>query len=616
MLILALTLTLSLGVSVWASITQFLNDADEFYKTIGLIEYIGQAYPQDDIVDADMVADLVELDLSEIADDPATLLWDQTARYFGYVEGFKRDDKVTQVYQPALLVVSRVTYNTSYNAYTAVVADSLYSSFIEVDDMVILLTNFGALESDRFYVVSGLSFIDWSPYGILSPTEFSNEAAEANGINIPPILDITVNADEGIAYDLPEVYEKAGESLQVSQNFVMVNSTDDLMSLYPFHQEEEYLLEGREFSEEEYQNGDSVVIISEFMAVRLEKTVGDTITIGFAEPDSTGESPKYWAGNGFRNEADFKIVGITNTIKGKEWYVYVPKSVGVPASTMPIGYTVGQAVVRNSEAGEFAARIDQLMQGRFNLTMYDQGYADVAIPFITILNIAKILTAIVAVVELAVLIFFGYIFVYRQRETGETLLLLGQVTWVSGYFLLSAGVIALIATLIGSWIGYQFHDRVLQLVADAALSQTLIDGRYSNGNLSISRVLEFAPQLDLAFFLNFGLIVFGVALLSCLIFLTIAFQVTRSKSSVPAALAENGRPPTCGVAAGNMLFCPSCGVALERLSYRCWPSRWFSFWDSFLRPPTAISSSWKMFMKILRSPVDLPISRVNRLGDR
>ncbi len=452
------------------------------------------------------------------------------ARYFGYVEGFKRDDKVTQVYQPALLVVSRVTYNTSYNAYTAVVADSLYSSFIEVDDMVILLTNFGALESDRFYVVSGLSFIDWSPYGILSPTEFSNEAAEANGINIPPILDITVNADEGIAYDLPEVYEKAGESLQVSQNFVMVNSTDDLMSLYPFHQEEEYLLEGREFSEEEYQNGDSVVIISEFMAVRLEKTVGDTITIGFAEPDSTGESPKYWAGNGFRNEADFKIVGITNTIKGKEWYVYVPKSVGVPASTMPIGYTVGQAVVRNSEAGEFAARIDQLMQGRFNLTIYDQGYADVAIPFITILNIAKILTAIVAVVELAVLIFFGYIFVYRQRETGETLLLLGAgKPWVSGYFLLSAGVIALIATLIGSWIGYQFHDRVLQLVADAALSQTLIDGRYSNGNLSISRVLEFAPQLDLAFFLNFGLIVFGVALLSCLIFLTIAFQVTRSK---------------------------------------------------------------------------------------
>ncbi|MBG0786286.1 MAG: ABC transporter permease [Anaerolineaceae bacterium] len=530
LLIFALTLTLSLGVSVWASIAQFLDDADDFYKTIGLIEYIGQAYPQDDIVDPDMAADLADLDLSGIIDDPATLLWDQTARYFGYVEGFKRDDKVTQVYQPALLVVSRVTYNTSYNAYTAVVANSLYSSFIEVDDMVILLTSFGDLQSDRYYAVLGLSYIDWSPYGILTPNELTSEAAAANGIDIPPILDITVETDEGISYDLPEVYEKAGESLQVSQNFVLVNSTDDLMSLYPFHQEEAYLLEGREFSEEEYQSGDRVVIIPEFMAIRLDKSVGDTITINFAEPDSTGETPKYWAGNGFRNQADFKIIGITNTIKGREWYVYVPKSVGVPALPMPMGYTVGQAVVRNSEAGEFAARIDQLMQGRFNLTIYDQGYADVAIPFITILNIAKILTAIVAVVELAVLIFFGYIFVYRQRDTGETLLLLGAgKPWVSGYFLLSAGVIALTATLIGSWVGYQFHDRVLQMVAEAALSQTLIDGRYSNGNLSITRMLEFAPQLDLAFFLNFGLVVFGVALLSCLIFLTIAFQVTRSK---------------------------------------------------------------------------------------
>lgn len=530
LLIFALTLTLSLGVSVWASIRQFLDDADDFYKTIGLIEYIGQSYPEDLVSDPEMAEDLANLDLSGVENDPATLLWDQTSRYFGYIDGFKRDDKVTQTFQPALLVISRVTYNTSYNAYTAVVARSLYSSFVQDEDLIILQTGYGALESDRYYVISGIAYIDWSPYGIVSPAVLENAAAEANGIDIPLIQDITVETDTGISYDLPEVYENAGRTLEVSQNFILVNSTDDLMSLYPFHQEEEYLLEGREFTAEEYENGDRVVIIPEFVATRLEKTIGDTITIGFADADETGESPNYWAGSGFRNEAEFKIVGIINTVKGKEWYVYIPGSVGVPATTLPIGYTVGQAVVRNDEAGDFTLRVAQLMEGRFTLTVYDQGYSDVAVPFITILNIAKILTAIVAVVELAVLIFFGYIFVYRQRETGESLLMLGAgKPWVSGYFLLSAGVIALIATLVGSWVGYKFHDRVLQLVAEAALSQTLIDGRYSNGNLSITRVLEFAPQLDLTFFLNFGLIIFGIALLSCLVFLTIAFQVTRSK---------------------------------------------------------------------------------------
>jgi len=530
LLIFALTLTLSLGVSVWASIRQFLDDADDFYKTIGLIEYIGQSYPEDLVSDPEMAADLADLDLSVVENDPATLLWDQTSRYFGYVEGFKRDDRVSQTFIPALIVVSRVTYSSSYNAYTAVVAESLYSSFIEKDDMILLLGGYGALQSDRYYVVSGMSYIDWSPYGILSPLPVTSLAAEDNDITIPSILDITVETESGISYDLPEMFEKAGQTLQATYNYILVTSTDDLMSLYSFHQEELYLIDGREFTEEEYANGDRVVIIPEFMALRMEKSVGDTITIDFMEPDKTGESPYYWAGSGFRNEAEFKIVGIVNSVKGKEWYAYVPKSVGVPASTLPIGYTVGQAVIRNSEAGEFTLRVADQMQGRFNLTVYDQGYGDVAIPFITILNIAKILTAIVAVVELAVLIFFGYIFVYRQRETGETLLLLGAgKPWVSGYFLLSAGVIALIATLVGSWVGYKFHDRVLQLVAEAAQSQTLIDGRYSNGNLSITRVLEFAPQLDLAFFLKFGLIVFGIALISCLIFLTVAFQVTRSK---------------------------------------------------------------------------------------
>ena len=514
----------------WASIRQFLDEADDFYTTIGLIEYIGKSYPQDDKADPDMAEALAEFDLTEIENDPATLLWDPSSRYFGYVEGFKRDDRSDRVLNPALLLVSRVIYDPSLDAYTAVVAKALYSSLIEDESMVLLANDFGELENDRYYVISGKAYKGISPYINLIPEEFYSEAAAASGIEIPAVLDVTVETETGISYDLPEAVINAGKSLEVDHNYIMVNSTDNLMALYSFHQEELYLIDGREFADEEYHNGDPVVIIPEFMALRLDKTIGDTIPIGFVAPDATGENPYYWAGDGFADEAEFEIVGITNTVIGKEWQVFVPKAAGVPAVENPIGYTVGQVVVRNQEAAEFAARADQLMQDRFILSMYDQGYADVAVPFITILNIAKILTVIVAVVELAVLIFFGYLFVYRQRETGETLLMLGAgKPWVSGYFLLSAGVIALIATLLGSWVGYQLHDRVLQLVTQAAESQTLIDGRYSNGSLSIKRVLEFAPQLDLAFFLRFGAIVFGVALLFCLVFLMVAFRVTRSK---------------------------------------------------------------------------------------
>ncbi|MCB2214091.1 ABC transporter permease [bacterium] len=542
LLIFALTLTLSLGVSVWASIRQFLDDADDFYTTIGLIEYIGKNYPQDNVLDSDMAEALADLDLTVVENDPATLLWDSSARYYGYVEGFKRDDKSTEVRNPSLFIISRAAYNKSYNAYTANVTKTLYSSVIEDDSLILLDNSFGAFAYDRFYAISGYGYSGHTPYVNVSPMEFYSEAAADTGIELPLVLDVTKETENGVSYEIPEAYINAGKTLEVSHNFVMVNSTDNLMALYPFHQEELYLSEGREFNDQEYAEGSRVIIIPEFMATRLEKTIGDTLTMGFMAPSQAAEGPYYWAGNGYRNEADFKIIGITNTVRGKEWQVFVPKSVGVPTSDNPVGYTVGQAVVRNSEAGEFAARMNQLMQGRFILTIYDQGYADVAVPFITILNIAKILTAIVAVVELAVLIFFGYLFIYRQRETGETLLMLGAgKPWVSGYFLLSAGTIALLATLIGSWVGYRFHDQVLQLVVRAAESQALIDNRYSNGNLSISRVLEFAPQLDLMFFLLFGLIVFAIALISCLVFLNVAFRVTRSKKRRAKGPQRKGR---------------------------------------------------------------------------
>jgi len=542
LLIFTLTLMLSLGVCVWASIRQFLNEADEFYTTIGLIEYIGRNYPQDTFTDQEMVEDLASLDISKIENDPAILLWDESACYYGYIDGFWRDDDFMPGQDNSLIVVSSVRYNETYSAYTAFVTEVINSYFLEVDRMILLDPSFGYMEDGHYYAIYGETYRDYRPFLHLRPLEFINEAALDTGINLPTVLDITTETANGISYELPEVYKKAGDTLKVYNNFVRVNSTDNLMAMYPFHQEELYIVEGRAFTEEEIATGNRVIVIPEVMAAILDKKVGDELNLSFAPPESTGEKPYYWAGNEFPNQSTFTIVGITNTVSNKEWHVYIPKAVGVPFSVNPIGYTVGHAVVRNAEAAEFAARVNLVMQGRFILTMYDQGYANVAMPFTIILNIAKILTVVCAVVELAVLIFFGYLFVYRQRETGETLLMLGAgKPWVNGYFLISAGVVALIATLLGSVVGYQLHDSILQLITEVAKSQTLIDNRYSNGNFSITRVLEFAPQFKMTFFLKFGLIVFFVALVACLLFLMVAFKINRSKKRKQTGPQREGR---------------------------------------------------------------------------
>ena len=530
LLIIALTLILSLGVCVWASIEQFLDEADEFYTTIGVVEYLGNDYPLDLIIDEDLAAYLVDVDISAVEDDPATILWDGSARYYGYVDGFWRDDGFMADQTNALIVINRVTYSETYKKYVAFVTEVLDSYTLEVDDQIFLDPSFGDFQYDRYYVVYGVTYEGHHPFSNMMPMPFYYPAAFDIGINIPNAMDITVETANGVDYEIPEVFINAAKTMQVGKNYVLVNSTDNLLALYPFNQEELYIVEGRAFTEKEYASGERVIVISDLMAARLGKSIGDEITLSFFPPDESGSGPNYWAGNGVPYQDSFKIVGITNSVESQEWQVYIPKAICAPFSVTPIGYTVGQAVVKNDEAAEFSARVNPLLHGRFILTMYDQGYANVATPFATILIIAKILTAICAFVELAVLIFFGYLFVYRQRETGETLLMLGAgKSWVSGYFLLSAGVIALFATLVGAVIGFKLHDRILQLVAEAANSQNLIDNRYSNGNLSITRVLEFAPQFHITFFMKFGLVVFAVALLSCLVFLSIAFKVNQMK---------------------------------------------------------------------------------------
>ena len=233
--------------------------------------------------------------------------------------------------------------------------------------------------------------------------------------------------------------------------------------------------------------------------------------------------------------------------------MYVPKTSGVPYSRFPVGYTIGQAVLRNDDAPEFYEQMNAILGERIQLTIYDQGYSTVAVPYQTILRVAKIVTAVCALVELTVIILFGFLFVYRQRETGETMMMLGagKMRTVQ-YFLYSAGIISFFAAAVGAAAGYWLHDRIIALVARAAANFALIDSRYSNGNLTISRTLEFAPELKWQLFLVVGLIVFSLAVLSCLAFTIAMFRNSRPSEMKPAGPKKESR--TSHLSGGSLKY--------------------------------------------------------------
>jgi ABC-type lipoprotein release transport system permease subunit len=258
--------------------------------------------------------------------------------------------------------------------------------------------------------------------------------------------------------------------------------------------------------------------------------VGGAIQLSVAVSDQPGIYNSYWAESGFSYQAPFTVVGITNTVLDKNWYVYVPKAAGVPVSPYPVGYTVGQVTLQNEKAAKFYAHIQPTLGDRYQLTLYDQGYSAVAAPYQTILQIAIIVTAVCLLLELAVVILFGFLFVYRQREANETMRMLGASrVQVCAYFLYSAGILSFVAAAAGAVTGYQLHSGVLALVARSAENYALIDSRFSNGNLTIARTLEFAPHLTLQFFLWIGAAVFLLVILSCLAFILASFRRPRPK---------------------------------------------------------------------------------------
>ena len=419
----------------------------------------------------------------------------------------------------SVLVIGTIRYDERNHLYSAIVYEVLYSLKIRPNTIIYVDEDFAELEQGHYYLVFGEVSRGRSPLYRLHKAEYETPATAAAGVAVPSAMDITGDRTKGEYYKIPpdNLYEHVADTLQVINNSILVNQTGALETLQPFHQEELYFVEGRSFTADEYAAGSHAAVISALLAARLEIGIGDTIDLSIAVSEYAGIYKSYWAGSGFSYSAPFEVVGIINTLPDKSWYVFVPRSNEIPSSAFPVGYTVGQALIRNEDAALFYTRTLPKLDERFLLTIYDQGYSAVAVPFQTILSVAKIVTAVCALVELAVLILFGFLYIYRQREASETMQMLGTGRLrVLGYFLISSGFISLLAAIAGAYTAYRLHDRIIALVAKSAENAALIDSRFSNGNLSSLRTLEFAPHLDVEFFLSLALIVILLALLTCL----------------------------------------------------------------------------------------------------
>jgi ABC-type lipoprotein release transport system permease subunit len=270
--------------------------------------------------------------------------------------------------------------------------------------------------------------------------------------------------------------------------------------------------------------------VSEFFAENTGYDVGDSMEISIAVEENAAPYESYWVEQGFKYKDTYEIIGLTNNHRDLNHYAFIPKSNSIDFTVNQIGYTIGQAVLKNGTAEEFYNEIDPVLGDRMRITIYDQGYSEVAEPFRDIKRLAIIVSIACIMTGIAVLALFGFVFIYRQRDVSDIMIKLGAgKPKVYRYFIYSSGLLSLAAVLGGSVTAYLLSDKVVALVKRMADGYKLSDKRYSMGNLSIVKNLEFSPDMFYWIFLAIAGAVFLLALASCSIYIAQTFKAKKKK---------------------------------------------------------------------------------------
>ena len=521
-LIFVLTIVLSLGLSVWASVADFLKDCDESYTTIAVFEYMGTEYPDEDVYDEALQQAVKDFDFSMIEQNENVLLFDRAERALGYVEGFERTDKFMPRKTAAVMVISRVrsTYATYSPKYlSADIVESVSYGYKDVERyarIIPLYYNLGEhYDSNHYYLVHGELGYSGFRYSTLIIKPFEQEAAALAGVTNGEdymIADITTQ-DGG--YEIPEgdMFSLISQTYDVINNSVNVYAVDDINSTYLFNQEEAYIIRGREFTREEYENGSNVCIVSDLFTIKTGLDVGDTLTLNIVVTEGTSVYESYWAGTGFTYQKEYQIAGVTNSHVDFNNNIYIPKTDEMTFEANHVGYTIGQAILNNDGADDFYNEMLPNLPDRVRLTIYDQGYGALVKPFKDILRIAKIVTMVCILVSISVIVFFGFLFVYRQKDVSDIMIKLGAGKKKTiRYFLFSTGFIAVISAGLASFASYKLSDYVINFVKNIAENYAMSDTAYSNGSLTIVKEMVFDVNIAYTFFMIVALAVISAAI--------------------------------------------------------------------------------------------------------
>lgn len=284
---------------------------------------------------------------------------------------------------------------------------------------------------------------------------------------------------------LKAYYEKAWHDVGMQHYIYQVQTTNDITSVPAYHIGGTSLCEGRLITQEEYDSGAMVCMVSEEQAFFQNWSIGDKLNIQlfetFYQPtERLAFSQPVWDSeeNHFIHEGEYEIVGFysnnpvtgnsdisANTLDMSIFNIYLPeKSVPAvqPLEERYVHSSLFSVKLKNGSIDDFISDMEAKgltleQEGQFNpkFTFFDQGYSLVQSGLEAMNSTAKLLLFLSSALILIVCILLAYFFWQNQKQTvGIFRLLGGTKKQAITAILLCVFILCVIGGAIGAGMGY------------------------------------------------------------------------------------------------------------------------------------------------------------------
>ncbi len=292
-----------------------------------------------------------------------------------------------------------------------------------------------------------------------------------------------------------------------------VTLTDDIELIPAWYEDVMFLNEGRMITEEEYQSGAKVCMVSAKQAELQGWQIGDTLDMhlysfnyytdeailtapDFVRPSGYLSPPTYLKDcGGFFAEDTYEIVGIygqkefadfgetAEEVFYNPWNaIYIPANAAPNAPEGPIQPSLLTIHLKNGSINEFKAAVEKMgltdqVPGEYEIkfSYLDQGYGKIKDSLIELNRNAKLLLGLSSVLLLVTMILMSFLFAQQHKHSAGILRMLGGSKKQAFVAILTcAAVVVAAGGIVGTVLGGALTQSVgASILGDTAASATV-----------------------------------------------------------------------------------------------------------------------------------------------